>query len=229
MFWSGTLVDVQVFNKVGVDLYVRLSASELDNHKDKKLVIIIPVVAGFVAVCLFVFIAWRWMGKRKGAETTNGKNFEAGQTFSPASTAIVLKDESEKVNIEEFPLFTFEALANATDQFNDDNLLGKGGFGHVYKGNLANGKEIAVKRLSAASGQGAQEFMNEVMVISKLQHRNLVRLLGCCVEKEEKMLVYEYMPNKSLDVCLFGQWLCSRCKLHMIHIVFSSSLDRAFI
>ncbi|KAI7743528.1 hypothetical protein M8C21_020970, partial [Ambrosia artemisiifolia] len=99
----------------------------------------------------------------------------------------------------EQPLFSFSSIAYATANFSLDNKLGEGGFGAVYKGMLEDGQEIAVKRLSKNSSQGINEFKNEVICISKLQHRNLVKLLGCCIHGDEKLLIYEYMPNKSLD------------------------------
>ncbi|KAK6149826.1 hypothetical protein DH2020_017351 [Rehmannia glutinosa] len=150
---------------------------------------------------LYVRVAYSVLGaKRKFKPVPYGKPEEA---FTSDSNEIILRDDMDGVSFDDLPLYSFEILANATEQFATANLLGKGGFGPVYKGKLANGKEIAVKRLSRTSGQGLQEFMNEVVVISKLQHRNLVSLLGCCVQKEEKMLIYEFMVNGSLDVLLF--------------------------
>jgi len=105
--------------------------------------------------------------------------------------------------LKELPLFEFQVLAVATNNFSITNKLGQGGFGAVYKGRLQEGLDIAVKRLSRTSGQGVEEFVNEVVVISKLQHRNLVRLLGFCIEGEERMLVYEFMPENCLDAYLF--------------------------
>ncbi|KAL7249453.1 hypothetical protein ACSBR1_011614 [Camellia fascicularis] len=116
-------------------------------------------------------------------------------------------DKSQKEDLE-LPLFDLAVIANSTNNFSIDNKLGEGGFGPVYKGILEDGQEIAVKRLSKNSSQGLDEFKNEVICIAKLQHRNLVKLLGCCIQGEEKMLIYEYMPNKSLDFFIFA-FLCS--------------------
>lgn len=103
----------------------------------------------------------------------------------------------------DLPLMDLASIHAATDNFSKANKLGEGGFGPVYRGVLTGGAEIAVKRLSARSRQGGAEFRNEVELIAKLQHRNLVRLLGWCAEREEKLLVYEYLPNRSLDAFLF--------------------------
>ncbi|XP_022682731.1 G-type lectin S-receptor-like serine/threonine-protein kinase B120 [Setaria italica] len=110
--------------------------------------------------------------------------------------------ESEETG-SQFMIFSFSKITDATDNFSTESKLGEGGFGPVYKGNLPDGQEIAVKRLAANSGQGLLEFKNEILLIAKLQHSNLVGLLGCCIEGEEMLLVYEYMPNKSLDFFLF--------------------------
>ncbi|XP_075092701.1 cysteine-rich receptor-like protein kinase 19 isoform X2 [Nicotiana tabacum] len=102
-------------------------------------------------------------------------------------------------------VFTFEEMKAATNNFSADNELGRGGYGPVYKGKLRNGQEIAVKRLSETSTQGLEEFENEVILTAKLQHINLVKVVGFCIERKEKMLIYEYMPNKSLDYYIYNQ------------------------
>ncbi|XP_038981805.1 cysteine-rich receptor-like protein kinase 6 [Phoenix dactylifera] len=109
----------------------------------------------------------------------------------------------EEIASVESLLLDISTLRFATSNFSEENKLGEGGFGAVYKGLLPDGREIAVKRLSASSSQGFRELRNELVLVAKLQHRNLVRLLGVCLEEQEKLLVYEYVPNRSLDTILF--------------------------
>uniref|UniRef100_A0ACD5VUW4 Uncharacterized protein n=1 Tax=Avena sativa TaxID=4498 RepID=A0ACD5VUW4_AVESA len=94
--------------------------------------------------------------------------------------------------------FGYDELAAATDGFSEANLLGQGGFGHVYKGTVR-GQEVAIKKLRAGSGQGHREFRAEVDIISRVHHKNLVSLVGFCIHAEQRLLVYEYVPNKTLE------------------------------
>ncbi|XP_027344259.1 cysteine-rich receptor-like protein kinase 10 isoform X2 [Abrus precatorius] len=123
------------------------------------------------------------------------------------TTPISLHDHIQREDTlnADLPTIPLIWIRQSTNNFSEFCKLGEGGFGPVYKGNLEDGTEIAVKRLSKTSGQGLEEFKNEVIFIAKLQHRNLVRLLGCCIEENEKLLVYEYMPNSGLDSLLFNE------------------------
>ncbi|KAK2452471.1 putative receptor protein kinase [Trifolium repens] len=115
------------------------------------------------------------------------------------------ENEDDEIEISESLRFNFDTIRDATNDFVESNKLGQGGFGIVYKGRLSTGQEIAVKRLSKDSYQGDLQFKNEVLLVAKLQHRNLVRLLGFCIEGRERLLVYEFVPNKSLDYFIFDQ------------------------
>ncbi|XP_044469297.1 proline-rich receptor-like protein kinase PERK4 [Mangifera indica] len=101
--------------------------------------------------------------------------------------------------------FTYEELAAATGGFAQSNLLGQGGFGYVHKGVLPNGKEIAVKSLKTGSGQGEREFQAEVEIISRVHHRHLVSLVGYCITGGQRLLVYDFVPNKTLEFHLHGE------------------------
>uniref|UniRef100_A0A0D9WZV5 Protein kinase domain-containing protein n=1 Tax=Leersia perrieri TaxID=77586 RepID=A0A0D9WZV5_9ORYZ len=124
---------------------------------------------------------------------------------SPATAAGDSSNSSEPENVEnvESMLIDISTLRAATGCFAECNKLGEGGFGAVYKGTLPDGDEIAVKRLSKSSAQGVGELKNELALVAKLQHKNLVRLVGVCLEQEERLLVYEFVPNCSLDQILF--------------------------
>ncbi|XVE74671.1 hypothetical protein DITRI_Ditri12bG0035800 [Diplodiscus trichospermus] len=113
------------------------------------------------------------------------------------------EDDLEKIAQQEQKHFPFETLAAATKNFHPDHKLGQGGFGPVYRGKLDDGREIAVKKLSHSSNQGKKEFENEAKLLARVQHRNVVNLLGYCAHGMEKLLVYEYVTNESLDKLLF--------------------------
>lgn len=102
--------------------------------------------------------------------------------------------------------FTYEELAAATEGFSQANLLGQGGFGYVHKGVLPNGQQVAVKSLKVGSGQGEREFQAEVEIISRVHHRHLVSLVGYCIAGAQRMLVYEFVPNKTLEYHLYGMF-----------------------
>ncbi|KAG6714140.1 hypothetical protein I3843_05G172100 [Carya illinoinensis] len=113
------------------------------------------------------------------------------------------EEDLERIARQEQKLFPYETLLAATKEFHPTHKLGQGGFGPVYKGKLNDGREIAVKKLSQSSNQGMKEFMNEAKLLARVQHRNVVNLLGYCVHGEEKLLVYEYVSNESLDKFIF--------------------------
>ncbi|GLT83188.1 hypothetical protein SLE2022_014930 [Rubroshorea leprosula] len=144
--------------------------------------IIICVVASVVGVLLLVLCIWIILRRRKPKETVE----TADEMIKAASLQ-----------------YDFATVRAATNNFNDENKLGQGGFGAVYRGRLPDGQHVAIKRLSSGSGQGDTEFKNEVLLVAKLQHRNLVRLLGFCLEGDERLLIYEFLPNTSLDQFIF--------------------------
>ncbi|XVF61712.1 hypothetical protein PTKIN_Ptkin08bG0152600 [Pterospermum kingtungense] len=115
-------------------------------------------------------------------------------------------DEEVLIGIGPRPnIFSYSELKAATEDFSPSRKLGEGGFGPVYKGMLSDGKEVAIKQLSRVSHQGKNQFIAEVAIISAVQHRNLVKLYGCCIKGKRNLLVYEYLVNKSLDQALFGR------------------------
>ncbi|XP_024015700.1 G-type lectin S-receptor-like serine/threonine-protein kinase SD1-29 isoform X2 [Eutrema salsugineum] len=195
LVWNGELVDTVQFMSNGETLSIRLASSDIAGSSRAK--IIVGTTASFSVLAILVFAAfmfWRYSAKQNESAVID--------TLQDA-----WKNDFEPQDISGIKFYEMHTIRTATINFSSANKLGQGGFGPVYKGILLDGKEIAVKRLSSSSGQGTEEFMNEITLISKLQHRNLVRLLGYCVEREEKLLIYEFMVNKSLDIFLFDSTL----------------------
>lgn len=105
--------------------------------------------------------------------------------------------------------FAYGELSEITNGFSPQNILGEGGFGFVYKGQLSDGRDVAVKQLKVGGGQGEREFQAEVEIISRVHHRHLVSLVGYCIAESQRLLVYDYVPNNTLHHHLHGQLLFS--------------------
>ncbi|KAJ4748414.1 G-type lectin S-receptor-like Serine/Threonine-kinase [Rhynchospora pubera] len=209
IMWGHNLIDIK-YIEGGQDLYLKLDKSDLDATGMKKMQVIIGIIVMPIVLLLAlltVYCIFLRQRRKKNGHDDLGKDKRN-------------YNESGSLHNTELPIFDLETVIAATANFSDANKLGHGGFGIVYKGVLSGGEEIAVKRLSKDSSQGLNEFMNEVMLIAKLQHRNLVRLLGCCIQRSERMLIYEFMPNKSLDFFIFdkvrGELLNWRTRLEII-------------
>ncbi|KAK6932439.1 PAN/Apple domain [Dillenia turbinata] len=217
LMWFGELMDMRPTPEWGIDLFVRVDSITLgtlsylfcllyDSKNTKKnkgflsrkeLLVISFTIDGALLSLVLVVICVRLI-RRKKLKANRQKHRLLLRSSKENSNAIDSQESS-------VPFYDFTTIIAATNNFASANKLGHGGFGAVYKGQLPSGVEIAVKRLSKDSGQGAEEFKNEVMLMAQLQHKNLVKLLGYCIEKDEKILVYEYLPNKSLDNFIFDE------------------------
>ncbi|GAB4830995.1 hypothetical protein Ancab_040221 [Ancistrocladus abbreviatus] len=162
-------------------------SGERKKKKKKKIIIAIAAIASLLLIgsCIFFIL------RRRTKRSYNTLNARTESVDIELLTADSLQ-------------YDWSTLRAATNNFSDSNKIGKGGFSVVYKGALDSGQEIAVKRLFTSSDPVVEEFKNEVVLVAKLQHKNLVRLLGFCLAREEKLLVFEFVPNKSLDYFLFN-------------------------
>ncbi|KAI3468339.1 hypothetical protein Pfo_025002 [Paulownia fortunei] len=197
--------------------HVRSNAT-IQQQGGKKRRLRIILISSIAPVIVAILVLWHYKRRQKhicrvkqlinhGDSSRNGEVKLIDHDAKNAATVDIRIINELEFSREDQHLtwFSISTIENATGNFDTENKLGEGGFGPVYKGKLPNGHEIAVKRLSKRSVQGVKEFKNEITLISRLQHRNLVRLLGCCIQGEEYILVYEYLLNKSLDSFIFDE------------------------
>ncbi|KAJ8552831.1 hypothetical protein K7X08_020224 [Anisodus acutangulus] len=211
--WNGELFNLQQLSKIetGRTIFIKSGSPEAQ-IKAKKSMKLKAILSSITALMLLLIGSFSYIYyRRRMAKRADRRKGTQGAQIShwhkaEGEAKVLMKENNDEVI--DVPYFQLETILAATDNFSNENKIGQGGFGPVYKGIFPGGKEIAVKRLSSHSGQGIDEFKNEVTLIAKLQHRNLVRLFGYCINAKEQILLYEYMPNKSLDAFIFDGKLC---------------------
>ncbi|RXH98775.1 hypothetical protein DVH24_011100 [Malus domestica] len=182
LFWAGKgTCCIPAYGDYGPLIAAIHAASDFKKKSNTGLIVGIAILVGVVSLLLIFAILYM---RRKKSEK---------------------EDVEDILGLGPRPYtFSYVELRTATEDFNPSNKLGEGGYGPVYKGTLSDGRLVAVKQLSVSSHQGKSQFASEIATISAVQHRNLVKLYGCCIEGRHRILVYEYLENKSLDQALFG-------------------------
>ncbi|KAI3748616.1 hypothetical protein L6452_11827 [Arctium lappa] len=202
LLWFGELMDLKACED-SQDLYIRMPDSLLKGLTGvsepgfNKMIRVLVIVFSFLLTLLGLSLAVYASNMKKKRSSMKGRGRRV-----PSIDRHYSDVEKEDLQLN---FFSLSQIAKATNNFSINNKLGEGGFGPVYKGVLENGQEIAVKQLSETSEQGYDEFYNEVICVGRLQHRNLVKILGYCMDGDERILIYEYMSNKSLDLFLFDE------------------------
>ncbi|KAM3317912.1 hypothetical protein ACQJBY_035561 [Aegilops geniculata] len=195
--WHGDLINLQeqYSGTRGGTLLLRLAADQ----QRRKTRISGSVVGGVAAFLLILAITLFFLFHH----CRRDKTLRISKNASAVLTDFGYNDLLDDIRSIDSLLLDLSTLRVATNDFGEGNMLGKGGFGMVHKGVLPDGTQIAVKRLCQSSRQGIGELKSELVLVAKLRHRNLVSLIGVCLEEQEKILVYEFMPNRSLDTILF--------------------------
>ncbi|KAK8917091.1 Proline-rich receptor-like protein kinase PERK9 [Platanthera zijinensis] len=205
------------------DSLVQGSGGAVGGGSKTGFVVPISVISALVVLSVVGISVWFMSKRKKSSSYAAGFAISspvASSQFSGASASAPLFYHSSgtyggspnSINLQPEPglgnsksLFSFEELHQITDSFSEQNLLGEGGFGSVYKGILPDGREVAVKQLKIGGGQGEREFKAEVEIISRVHHRHLVSLVGYCIEENQRLLVYDFVPNDTLHYHLHGQ------------------------
>ncbi|KAK9937442.1 hypothetical protein M0R45_014234 [Rubus argutus] len=210
-FWIGnwTFISKDLFRNPSIFILSELSRNDITNkesHTRRRIWIGTSIATALLVMVLCIMCYLLRRRRRSPLSEKSQKKIEnelLDLMQSDKSLDVNWLQTDGEMGHNDLRVFSYASVLAATSNFSEENKLGEGGFGPVYRGKMATGRDIAVKRLSRCSGQGTLEFKNELTLISELQHTNLVQLLGYCIHGEERMLIYEYMSNKSLDHFLF--------------------------
>ncbi|MED6198747.1 hypothetical protein PIB30_069509 [Stylosanthes scabra] len=189
------------------------SNEEPSHKKSDTTLFFLGGIVLFIILLIILLVFWKRIKGTKNTKPPKTIKAKQGRLTEKAEVMEMIFSSKQQQGSTEFlsgnlrtiSYFDFQTLRRATKNFSPTNLLGSGGFGPVYRGKLMDGRVIALKKLSLNnSQQGEREFLSEVRLITSIQHKNLVRLLGCCIDGPQRILVYEYMKNRSLDLFIYG-------------------------